>query len=336
MIKVKAWQVQIIGILALSFIFLLAIPFFTKEIPEKLQQHLNQDLKQEGYDWVKVSVNGRNVTLTGNAPNHEASNAALKVAQQYAPTINIENEMTPRIIQPYSMKMSWDGNTLSLEGYLPHQDNKNALMKITQQATTEKPLEDTIKLGAGAPNNWSQLVSASLKKLITLQQGRVEMTNQSIYFSGQTPSSAKRHEIKQQLSQFKQYQTTLNIISTDEADKICQTKFKPLLSNILFAKNSAIISPSSYPSLSKLANTLSLCPKANIKIAGYTDNLGDDKTNLYLSQLRAESVANWLFEKGIHRQQLTPIGYGKNNPIADNEKIAGRAANRRIEFIVGK
>jgi OOP family OmpA-OmpF porin len=338
MIRVKAWQVQIVGILALSFIFLLAIPFFTKEIPEKFQQHLSQDLKQQGYDWVKVSVNGRNVMLTGNAPNHEVSNAALKVTQQYAPIIKIENEMTPRIIQPYSMRMSWNGNELSLEGYLPHQENKNELMKIAQQATTANPLEDTIKIGAGAPPNWSQLVSSSLKKLITLQHGRVEITNQSIYFSGQTPSSAQRDEIKQQLAQYQQYQTTLNIIVIDEADKICKTKFKQLLShiNIQFAENSAILSQSSYPFLSKLANTILLCPNANIKIAGYTDNIGDNKANLYLSQLRAESVANWLFKKGIHSQQLTTVGYGKSNPIADNERVAGRAANRRIEFIIGK
>jgi outer membrane protein OmpA-like peptidoglycan-associated protein len=53
-----------------------------------------------------------------------------------------------------------------------------------------------------------------------------------------------------------------------------------------------------------------------------------------LSQQRAQSVANWLFQQGITEQQLTAIGYGAKRPIADNSNETGRAMNRRIEFIV--
>ena len=64
--------------------------------------------------------------------------------------------------------------------------------------------------------------------------------------------------------------------------------------------------------------------------------MGNDKANLKLSILRAKAVANWLFQQGISQQQLSAVGKGESNPIADNETEAGRAANRRIEFIVGK
>ncbi len=329
---------QVLGILALLLIFLLAMPFFTKNIPEKFQQNLSQDLKQQGHDWVKISVKGRNVTLSGDAPNHEKSSAALKVAQQYAPMINIDNEMTPRIIQPYNIKMNWDGEELSLNGYLSNQEDKQNLLKIVRQSTTKNQLKDNIKLGAGAPQNWNQLVNSSLQELIKLQRGNVEITNHSIYFAGQTPYSSQRDAIKRQLAQFQQYQANLHIVAADEADKICQAKFTQLLSNasIKFAADSTVLNKSSAPLLTQLANTISLCPKAKIKITGYTDNMGNDKANLKLSVLRAKAVVNRLFQQGISQQQLSAIGQGESNPIADNETEAGRAANRRIEFIVGK
>ena len=66
--------------------------------------------------------------------------------------------------------------------------------------------------------------------------------------------------------------------------------------------------------------------------------VGDVKSNLALSTDRAFSVRNLLLAQGIDEKRLVDFkGFGASKPIADNATEAGRAKNRRTEFvIVGK
>ena len=70
-----------------------------------------------------------------------------------------------------------------------------------------------------------------------------------------------------------------------------------------------------------------------VEIRGYTDATGSRSYNMRLSQRRAESVKNWLVEKGIDASRITAIGYGPDNPIDSNDTPEGRERNRRIEFV---
>ena len=116
----------------------------------------------------------------------------------------------------------------------------------------------------------------------------------------------------------------------------CQQDFNDLLSNnkIRFATNSAEIDTSSYSLLDELIAAAQHCADAKIEIGGHTDSRGSDEYNLRLSQQRATSVMNYLVSNGIEAARLTAVGYGENNPIADNETEEGLAKNRRIEFNV--
>jgi outer membrane protein OmpA-like peptidoglycan-associated protein len=69
------------------------------------------------------------------------------------------------------------------------------------------------------------------------------------------------------------------------------------------------------------------------EVAGYTDNVGSDADNLKLSQSRAESVRAYMILKGVEADRLVAVGYGAERPIGDNATTAGRASNRRIEFV---
>ncbi len=334
--KIKASQIQILGLLILALLFVLTIPIFADRIPSTLQTHLTKKLVDQGYDWVRVGVQGRNVTLSGNAPTAKDSFAVLGVIEKYTPIVRIRDQITPRIIQPYSMKMAWDGKQLLLNGYIPDQSSYDDFLKSAYQLLDKNKIQGHLMLGAGAPENWQQIIKTSLQQLLKLKQGNLEITNYSLYFAGQTPYLAKRNEITQSFSQYKQYERMLNIVANDENNIICQAKFKKLLdnSNIKFTSGKATLDKSSYPLLTKLANIASLCSQSIISIEGHTDNLGSEATNLKLSQQRARAVMNWLFQQGIAEQQLSAIGYGSQRPIADNDTEEGRAINRRIEFVV--
>lgn len=77
-----------------------------------------------------------------------------------------------------------------------------------------------------------------------------------------------------------------------------------------------------------------------IEISAYTDGIGDSDYNLILSKKRAESVVNYLKQKGINKSRLIAKGYGEEKPIASevfengSDNPEGRAKNRRIELRV--
>ena len=92
--------------------------------------------------------------------------------------------------------------------------------------------------------------------------------------------------------------------------------------------------PESYSELNKLYGLLENNPKLEVKIEGYTDNKGNKQNNLILSEKRAKAVVNYLISKGINKSRLKYIGYGSSKPKLNNETSKGRAANRRVEFVI--
>lgn len=108
-----------------------------------------------------------------------------------------------------------------------------------------------------------------------------------------------------------------------------------ILNNIYFKLGSAELEFESFETLNSVKRIFLDNPGIVIQIEGHTDSQGSDEYNLKLSQLRAESVSNYLTDSlGISRSQLTSVGFGESKPIASNKTSKGRAQNRRIEFRV--
>lgn len=105
---------------------------------------------------------------------------------------------------------------------------------------------------------------------------------------------------------------------------------------LLFDTNSATLQPSSYEQLNNIAAILKAYPNAKIKLGGYTDNTGDADANRKLSQERADSVMAELTRRGIDPSRLSAVGYGEENPVADNSTEEGRQKNRRISIRVAE
>ena len=71
-----------------------------------------------------------------------------------------------------------------------------------------------------------------------------------------------------------------------------------------------------------------------IQIDGHTDNIGQPKDNLLLSNNRAKAVIEYLLSKAINPQRLTYKGFGETKPVAENTTEQGKAMNRRTELSV--
>jgi outer membrane protein OmpA-like peptidoglycan-associated protein len=101
---------------------------------------------------------------------------------------------------------------------------------------------------------------------------------------------------------------------------------------ILFDTGKATIKPASEDVLGNIADILDDYPNVQFRIEGHTDSTGSEQTNQRLSQERAQSVMNYLIEKGIPSERMTAVGYGEERPIADNNTREGRRTNRRVEI----
>ena len=108
-----------------------------------------------------------------------------------------------------------------------------------------------------------------------------------------------------------------------------------ILDIVYFKLDKAIIERRSYRLLDNVATVLSSHPNiTKVRIEGHTDSQGKDAYNKDLSQRRAEAVKTYLIDQGLDGARLDAVGYGEEQPIADNATKKGRAANRRVEFIL--
>ncbi|NRO97913.1 OmpA family protein [Paraburkholderia sp. NMBU_R16] len=103
-------------------------------------------------------------------------------------------------------------------------------------------------------------------------------------------------------------------------------------SNVTFATDSYQINPALYPTLNEVASQMAQNPELVAEVRGYTDSTGSPQYNQTLSQNRAQSVANYLSQRGVTPNRLAAAGYGPNQPVADNNTEQGRAQNRRVEI----
>ena len=108
---------------------------------------------------------------------------------------------------------------------------------------------------------------------------------------------------------------------------------KFVTNNILFDTGKATIKPESDAELDKIAEYMKANPTVRFEVQGHTDNQGSDAVNDPLSQQRAEAVVKALEAKGVDGFNLRAVGKGSHEPVADNGTDAGRAKNRRVEFI---
>jgi outer membrane protein OmpA-like peptidoglycan-associated protein len=103
---------------------------------------------------------------------------------------------------------------------------------------------------------------------------------------------------------------------------------------ILFGFDKSSLSSEAKKNLDKLAVVLKNNPDTNIEIQGHTDSKGTVAYNQKLSEQRANSVASYLLNDGIHKSRLSTKSFGEMLPKYVNDTEEGRNKNRRVEFLI--
>jgi outer membrane protein OmpA-like peptidoglycan-associated protein len=128
-----------------------------------------------------------------------------------------------------------------------------------------------------------------------------------------------------------------NLISfIEDKSKLADKETWFSFDRILFETNKSNLKLSSGLQLANIAAIMKAYPNVEIKIGGYTDNTGNPKTNMKLSQDRANSAMTELVKLGVSVARMKAEGYGDQFPVASNDTPEGRAQNRRTSVRVTK
>ena len=118
---------------------------------------------------------------------------------------------------------------------------------------------------------------------------------------------------------------TRNIVLTPAGEAI-------RLSHLIFSQGKAHIEPGSFQELDEVVEMMKDNEKIVIQLEGHTDNLGNPKANLKLSEKRVEAVKKYLVSKGISKGRVKTKAFGGTQLLTNDTSPEGRNANRRVEL----
>ncbi len=125
------------------------------------------------------------------------------------------------------------------------------------------------------------------------------------------------------------------LVAPTPAPKIIETPRGPSLTldDVLFDFEQSSLRAQAHSIVEKAAAYLESNPERTALVEGHTDHTGDHDYNQTLSQARSQSIKNALVSLGINENRIQTKGLGETSPVADNNTIEGRKANRRSEII---
>lgn len=106
----------------------------------------------------------------------------------------------------------------------------------------------------------------------------------------------------------------------------------PITLYINFETGKSAIKSDSENIVEELYQMMNENPDLKILVEGHTDNVGNKASNQSLSEKRATGLKTALVTKGISSSKIETVGFGQDQPLADNSTDEGRAKNRRIEI----
>jgi OmpA-OmpF porin, OOP family len=106
------------------------------------------------------------------------------------------------------------------------------------------------------------------------------------------------------------------------------------LNHLIFQLGKAVIDPQSFPELDELAALMEDSKNMIIQLEGHTDNVGDAKMNMKLSEDRVDAVKSYLASKGISKSRMKTKAFGGTRPLSGGGTPEARALNRRVEIRV--
>ena len=252
-------------------------------------------------------------------------------------------EPTPEGVPQFTATRSPEG-IVQLRGRIPDDVTNTvaenfAIAKFGRNAITMRT-----RIVNDLPSGWSVRVLAGIEALSKLSNGIVVVEPDSFSVRGNTGNADASGDISrlliERLGQAADFE--IDVTYVEQLDPVaglptpeeCIAQIKGVTDarKITFDPSSAQLAADAQGIVDDIADILKGCGDLPIRVAGYTDSQGREIMNQQLSQDRADAILTALRARRVPVGTFQAIGFGEENPIADNETEEGREANRRIEF----
>jgi hypothetical protein len=104
----RTWAMQLIGALLLILLLVYSIPIITHKISVKITQNIEKILHKQGHSWVTIVAKGRDIIVKGQTSSVSEHQKVIDQMRNIWFVQNISDEITPIIIEPYTLNLHWD------------------------------------------------------------------------------------------------------------------------------------------------------------------------------------------------------------------------------------
>lgn len=251
--------------------------------------------------------------------------------------------------RPYRLSLSVDRSALSLGGYLPDAQTREALRALVEASPLKGLWRDETQLVPGAPQGFAAAAAMAVGNLLRLDLGSAEIQDDLVTLRGLTCRDLIQREVETSaasgLPAGFRVDAAIGLRQTGcvvDPPATCQNDLDMLTkrNTVLFAQGTSVVALDAPTErvIGEAVAILNQCPAARITIEGHANNDGERGgfDNLDLSARRALRVRDELVRRGIDPARLETQGFGTKRPLVPHGQAEARAMNRRVQFTVAK
>lgn len=236
---------------------------------------------------------------------------------------------------PATSRAAEEQGKVVASGSVPDEASRAAILARLRELYGTPNVVDRLEVGGVVPPpNWSENMAKILTpNLKQVHKGQLQVSGTQIALKGNVANEALRQQVVSQIA------SSLNpTYSIDNGLLVvggeAQNVLDKTLSNrvVEFESGAATLTPAGRAILDEMGGAIKQIGTPKIQLIGHTDSQGNRQANVGLSLARANTVRNYLIDKGIPAESLSASGSGPDQPVAANDTVEGRAKNRRIEF----
>lgn len=262
---------------------------------------------------------------------HKAGKAAATPVVAAPAPANQTASTSP--VPPISTQPASSGNSTPEPTIATTVKTPAATVATTTPAPAPKPAAAPIVTPPATSEQSAAVVTASAPVAVKNRRGTAATRRQAAVAQTTAPAAATQSAPGSSVAPPK----TLDAKVSTTTPLLIAPKGEPTqLKSIRFAQSKPELLPESQAELDQLLAFMNGNPKAEIELAGHTDNQGNFEENVQLSRLRVEAVKEYLVRNGIATSRIVAKGYGPSRPMASNNHEETRRLNRRVEFTVTK
>jgi OOP family OmpA-OmpF porin len=225
-----------------------------------------------------------------------------------------------------------------VEGLVPDEASRAGILQRLRAVYGDARVMDRMEVGAvTAPANWSRYVTQAIAEdLKQISAGQLRVDGSAVHLSGKVADKERlarvQSHVKAAFNATYEIHDELTVDDTGERQGVLDHALARR--TVQFESGSAILTVAGRGVLDDMAAAIVRVGVPQLDIVGHTDSAGDRQNNILLSVQRADAVKAYLSELGIEAHRMSVSGRGPDLPVADNATSAGRAQNRRIEFVI--